>query len=195
MAKLLYQGHASFRLTGDDERVIYVDPYKGNGYEAPADIILVTHQHGDHNNVKRCAKKPGCVVITNEEALSGGKHNSFDINGIYVTAVEAANKRHDPKQCVGYIITLDGVKVYACGDTSMTGQMEAFAELKLDYALFPGDGIFNMGLEEAAECAILVGAKHNILIHLKPGESVRKKTEKWNAPNKIIVERGQEINL
>ncbi|MCL1808558.1 MAG: MBL fold metallo-hydrolase [Clostridiales bacterium] len=195
MPKLLFQGHGSYRLTADDGRVAYVDPYKGKGYDKPADLILVTHQHSDHNRIDLCAKKPDCRIITNEEALAGGKHNSFDIDGILVQAVEAKNKNHDPKLCVGYIITLDGVKIYASGDTSLTKQMETFAGLELDYALFPGDGIFNMGLAEAAECARLVGAKHNIIIHLKPGESVRRKAEKWGAPNKLIVEPGDEIEL
>jgi len=195
MPKLLYQGHGSFRLTSDDKRVIFVDPYKGKGYDAPADIILVTHQHSDHNKIKLCAQKQDCRIITNAEALADGRHNSFDIDGIQITAVEAMNKNHDPKLCVGYLITLDNVKIYASGDTSTTKQMETFATLKLDYALFPGDGIFNMGLAEAAECAKLVGAKHNMLIHLKPGESVRKKAEKWDAPNKLIIEPGQEIEI
>lgn len=195
MPKLLFQGHGSLRLTADDNRVIYVDPYKGKGYDMAADIILVTHQHGDHNKIKRCAQKPGCRIITNKEALADGRHNSFDVGGIAIRAVEAANKNHDPKQCVGYIITLDGVKVYAAGDTSKTKQMESFAALEFDYALFPGDGFFNMGPEEAAECAKIVGAKHNMLIHLKPGESIRKKNAKWSAPNKLIVEPGEEIDL
>ena len=199
MPKLLFQGHGSYRLTANtatnDERVIYVDPYKGKGYDKPADIILVTHQHSDHNKIKLCAQKPDCRIITNEEALANEKHNNFDIDGILIQAVEAANKNHDPKKCVGYIITLDGVKIYASGDTSKTKQMESFAELELDYALFPGDGFFNMGLEEAAECAKIINAKHNIIIHLKPGESIRKKAEKWNAPNKLIIEPGQEIDL
>ena len=195
MPKLLYQGHGSFRLTADNGRVIYVDPYKGKGYDIPADIILVTHQHRDHNQINRCAQKPDCRIITNAEALEGGRHNEFDIDGILIQAVEAANKRHDPKQCVGYVITLDSVKVYASGDTSITKQMESFAALRLDYALFPGDGYFNMGPAEAAECASLIGAKHNILIHLKPGESVRDIGEMWGAPNKLIVEPGQEINI
>ena len=73
--------------------------------------------------------------------------------------------------------------------------MESFAALGLDCALFPGDGLFNMGPDEAAECARLIGAKHNILIHLKPGESIRKKGEKWDAPNKLIIESGEEIEL
>ena len=195
MPKLLYQGHGSFRLTADDGRVVYVDPYKGKGYDLPADLILVTHQHGDHNKIKRCAKKENCRIITNFEALADGKHNSFDIDGITVQAVEAGNKRHDPQKCVGYIITLDGFKLYASGDTSKTSQMEIFSTMGVDYALFPGDGIANMGLNEAAECAKLVGAKHNIIIHLKPGESVRRRAEKWEAPNKLVLEPGQEILL
>ena len=195
MPKLLYQGHGSYRLTADDGRVVFIDPYKGKGYDAPADIILVTHQHSDHNRVQRCAKKRHCRVISNAEALAGGRYNSFDIDGITIQAVMAKNKMHDPKECVSYIVAIDGVKLYASGDTSKTEQMEAFAALELDYALFPGDGLFNMGLSEAAECARLVGAKHNILVHLKPYESVRKKAEKWDAPNKLIVAPGQEISL
>ena len=195
MPKLLYQGHGSYRLTADDGRIVYVDPYKGKGYDAPADIILVTHQHHDHNKIQLCAQKPNCRIITNIEALENGKHNSFDISGITIFAVEAGNKKHDPKECVGYIITIDGVKIYASGDTSKTAQMNSFAVLELDYALFPGDGIFNMGIDEAADCARIIGAKHNILVHLKPGESVRRKYEKWGAPNKLYVAPGEEIGL
>jgi ribonuclease BN (tRNA processing enzyme) len=73
--------------------------------------------------------------------------------------------------------------------------METFAALELDYALLCGDGWFNMGLDEAAECAALIGAKNNILIHLMPGESYRKNGEKWTAPNKLIMEQGDEISL
>ena len=195
MPKLLFQGHASFRLTSDDGRVIFVDPFKGKGYDVPADIILVTHNHTDHNKTGRCAKKPDCKIITSEEALAGGIHNSFDLGGIEIQAVEAGNKRHDPKKCVGDFITIDGIKVYASGDTSKTKQMESFAALELDYALFPGDGMFNMGPDEAAECAGIICAKHNILIHLMPGKSIRKAGENWKAPNKLILEPGEEIEL
>jgi L-ascorbate metabolism protein UlaG (beta-lactamase superfamily) len=196
MPKLLYQGHGSFRLTADDGRVIYVDPYAGAGYDLPADIILVTHQHGDHNQVDKCAKKTECRVISNEEALAGGKHNSFEVAGISIQAVEASNKNHSPAQCVGFIVTLDGVKLYASGDTSKTKEMASFAAMELDYALFPGDGIYNMGPEEAAECAQLIKAKHNIIIHLTPGALFdRQKAEEWDAPNKVIVEAGEEISL
>ena len=196
MPKLLYQGHGSYRLTSNEGKVVYVDPFAGKGYDKPADIILVTHDHRDHNKISLCARKPDCVVITGKEALAGGKHNSFDEKGILIQAVEAKNFNHNPKRCVGYIITIDGVKIYASGDTSKTKQMNTFADMDLDFALFPGDGFFNMGLKEAAECARIVGAKHNIIIHLKPIVLFdRKKAEKWNAPNKVIIEPEQEIEL
>ena len=195
MTKLLFQGHGSYRLQSNDGYIVYVDPFKGKGYSEPADIILVTHQHGDHNKVKRCEKKPDCSIITNEEALAGGVHNRFEIMGISIQAVEAANKNHDPKKCVGYIIEIDGFKIYASGDTSKTKQMETFADMKIDYALFPGDGLYNMGPTEAAECVSLVGAKHNSLIHLLPGKSYTKASEAWDVPNKLILEPGMEIEL
>ncbi|MCL2200264.1 MAG: MBL fold metallo-hydrolase [Defluviitaleaceae bacterium] len=196
MTKLFYQGHGSFRLTAADGRVVYVDPYAGEGYNLPADLILVSHQHGDHNQVELCTQKPGCKIISNVEALQGGKHNSFDLDGIQIQAVEAYNKNHNPAECVGFIITIDGVKIYAGGDTSKTTQMETFADMNLDYALLCGDGFYNMGLEEAAECARLIGAKHNIIIHVKPKALFdRELAEKWEAPNKLIIEPNEEITL
>jgi len=198
MTKLLFQGHGSYRITGDDGRVVFVDPFKGKGYDAEADIILVTHQHSDHNKVGKCAKKPGCKIITNEEALAGGKYNSFDVDGILIQAVEAANRRHDPKKCVGFVITIDGIKIYASGDTSKIKSMETLSGTGIDYALFPGDGMANMGPDEAAECARLVGAKHNSIIHLMPwrGANFYKNAgEKWGAPNKLILLPGEEYEL
>jgi len=198
MPKLYYQGHGSYRITSNDGRVIFVDPYAGKGYDTPADVILVTHQHHDHNKIKRVTQKPDCRIISNIEALAGGKHNTFDLGGgITVEAVEASNAKHDPRECVGYIVTVDGISLYCSGDTSKTEQMESFANKQLDYALFPTDGIFNMGLEEAAECARLVGAKHNIPVHMSPLKKFDKKkaVEKWNAPNKLVIEPGQEFEL
>ena len=201
MPKLYYQGHGSFRLTADDGLVIYVDPYAGDGYDAPADVILVSHQHGDHNKIELVTQKKDCVIFSNKDALESGGYirmrlDDYEDEDFLVESVEAYNKNHSPKECVGFIITLNGIKIYASGDTSKTEQMETFAEMELDYAILCGDGIYNMDLEGAAECARLIGAKHNIIIHLKPRELFdRERAEKWDAPNKIIVEPGEEIVL
>ena len=196
MPKLLYQGHGSFRLTADDGTVIFIDPFIGTGYDLPADMILVTHQHDDHNQIGLITQKPGCVIITNAEALAGGKHNSFSAKGAEVEAVMAQNKNHTPDQCVGYILTVDGVKMYFSGDTSKTEQMAGFAAKKLDYAFLSCDGYYNMGLEESAECAELIGARHNVPVHLKPGALFdRELAEKFCGPNRLIIEAGEEVEL
>lgn len=196
MAKLLYQGHGSYRFSLSNGKVIYVDPYAGEGYDLPADLVIVTHQHHDHNQIHMVHQKPNCVVITNKEALEGGVHNSFDMEGIHIEAVEAYNVHHKVDECVGYILSFEGVKIYCSGDTSRTKQMETFAKLSLDYAILCCDGIYNMNIDEAAKCAKIIGAKYNIPVHMRPGNLFdRVCAESFNAPNRLILEPGEEINL
>ena len=196
MPKLLYQGHGSFRLVTADGVVVFVDPYAGEGYDLPADIILVSHQHFDHNQTELITQKPGCTVITNKEALAGGKYNNFLVKGVGIEAVMAENVNHPPDQCVGYILEADGLKLYFSCDTCKTPQMAEFAAKELDYAFLCCDGHYNMGLEEAAECAGLIGAKHNVPVHLKPGELFdRALAEQFEGPNRLIIEAGDEVEL
>ena len=42
---LLYMGQASIRITTEEGRIIYIDPYAGDSYDLAADLILVTHEH------------------------------------------------------------------------------------------------------------------------------------------------------
>ena len=197
MSKLLYQGHGSFRLTSNDGVVVFIDPFMGTGYDLPADLILITHQHEDHNCISLITQKPDCMVISNVEALAGGKHNTFSVKGLEIEAVEAGyNQGHSTDDSVGFIITVDGLQLYFCGDTSKTPQMAKLAERKLDYAFLCADGFYNMNLDEAAECAGLIGARHNVPVHLKPGELFdREMAEQFKGPNRLIIEPGKEVEL
>lgn len=70
--------------------------------------------------------------------------------------------------------------------------------MKLDWALLPTDGIYNMGVGEAAECAALIGAKHTIPIHMKPGAlfSVLKANAfRKKVPSAVICRPGDEVTL
>ena len=91
MATLFYQGHGSFRLETAQGKVIYVDPFAGEGYDKPADLILVTHDHYDHNCIDKPSRAPGCALITWKEALEGGHYGQFTLGDIQVQAVPAGN--------------------------------------------------------------------------------------------------------
>ena len=201
-AKLLYMGHASLRITTPEGKTIYIDPYAGDGYEPAADLILVTHSHFDHTMLDKIANRAAdCRIITWKEALRGGKHQTFDLGYVTAQAVEAGyNRNHNVKECVGYVLTLsDGVTVYVSGDTSKTKQMPSLAVKQIDYAFFCCDGVYNMDLAEAAECASLVGAKHNIPYHIiaAKGDAVfdHARAEQFAAANRLILDPGEEIEL
>jgi L-ascorbate metabolism protein UlaG (beta-lactamase superfamily) len=198
-ATLLYQGHASLRITTAEGKVIYIDPYAGDGYDVPADLILVTHMHEDHDNVKKIqTKNEDCLTITSEEALVDGKYQTFALGFVTVEAVQAGNnKNHNIKDCVGYILTFtDGKTVYISGDTSRTEQMATLGERNLDYAFFCCDGKYNMDAAEAAACADLVGAKHSIPYHTKVGSLFSQKiADTFTAQNKLVLQPDEEIAL
>lgn len=196
---LLYQGHGSLRITTSEGKVIYIDPYAGEGYDVPADLILVTHPHPDHTAIDLIeTQNPDCQTITYEEALVDGEHKTFALDYVTVEAVEAGNNpNHDLNICVGYILTLsDGKSVYISGDTSKTEQMATLTERNLDYAFFCCDGKFNMDMDEAAECAALVGSKHSIPYHMAPGENFNhERAELFDVENRLIITDGEKITF
>ena len=121
--ELTYFGHAAMRIVTEDEKVIYIDPYEKGDYSLAADLILVTHDHFDHNDIGKIENKnDGCEIITQREALQNGEHRTFELSGVTVEAVEAGNNpNHDIKVCVGFILTFtDGKTLYVSGDTSTT---------------------------------------------------------------------------
>lgn len=200
MATLFYQGHGSFRLETAQGKVIYVDPFAGEGYDKPADLILVTHDHYDHNCIDKPARAPGCALITWKEALEGGHYGQFTLGDIQVQAVPAGNKNHDPSCCVGFVITLDGVTVYASGDTSLIPAMEEIlAPMKLDYAILPIDGVYNMDASEASHCAAVIGARHSIPVHTCPSDNGLlydpENAARFQCDGRILVSPGETISL
>lgn len=205
MATFLYQGHGSFRISTNNGTTIYVDPFAGEGYDVPADLILVTHEHDDHTQVDKMPHAAGCSILRAVDFLpSSGCYTTLSSHGISILPVQACNSHHPVDQCVGLVLEFDGIRFYAAGDTSTTEDMKSgkLANMNLDYATLPGDGYFNMDTSEASECAKLIRARHTIPVHLVPVHDTNHPTifdqsiaETFIAEGRIIVSPGESISL
>lgn len=183
--KISWLGHASFRLTND--KVVYIDPYQIKP-AVPADIILITHEHFDHCSLEDVKKvlKPNTVIVTtvasqdklrtiNAQFLLVVPDKSYSINGVKVEAVPAYNVDkfrspgvpYHPEQDkkVGFIVTMDGVRIYHTGDTDAVPGLEQYVK-NIDVALMPVSGTYVMTAEEAAEAVNMIKPKVAIPMHI-----------------------------
>ena len=196
MAELLYQGHGSLRMKTGNGKVIYIDPYAGEGYDVPADLILVTHQHYDHNCIEKPVKNDGCVIYQNMDALHDGVYGTLRLDDITVEAVQAYNHHHKKEECVGYIVSTDGISIYFAGDTGETEDMQKMKERHLDYAVLPMDSTYTMDVEETMHCAEIIGARHTIPVHMKPGGLYdEERARLFTVPGALLVKPGETITL
>lgn len=193
---LNYLGRSSVRLDFYDGRVVYIDPAFGSkdDYLKEADIILVTHQHTDHNNVKLVTLKEDGKIIQCPKNIKSGK--LVEVGDIKIEAVDAYNSNHSKRSCCGFIITWNDLVIYHSGDTSTTKQMESFPDYEIDYAMLCMDGFYNMGTEEAAEVANLIKAQAVIPIHTASHGAYNIYTAKeFSHPSRLIVDVGESLDL
>jgi L-ascorbate metabolism protein UlaG (beta-lactamase superfamily) len=171
MENIRWLGHATFMITG--EKTVYIDPYKMTE-RIPADIILITHSHFDHcsdGDIRR-VQRPGTVIIAPAECPIAGKKTllpgqKLNIDSVSVEAVPAynTNKSFHPKSSkwVGYIITINGKRIYHAGDTDFIPEMVGMKDI--DIALLPIGGTYTMNPEEAAKAAEAINPKIAIPMH------------------------------
>lgn len=158
---------SSIRITDGDFR-IYVDPFQMREAPKDADFILITHDHYDHfspediekvSNGKSVLVVPAKMIPQAEKLSSNvgeihsvmpGEH--YGISGLEFDTVAAYNnlKPYHPKSAgwVGYILQIDGQRIYIAGDTDMNRDNR---DVKCDVALVPIGGKFTMDAKKAAE--------------------------------------------
>jgi len=164
LKKIYWLGHDGFRI--EAEKVIYFDPYQITT-TVPADIIFISHEHYDHCSVEDIEKiqNNDTVIVTDSSSaghLSGDIRvvkpgDSLTIATVPVEVVPSYNvdKTFHPKASgmLGFIVTIDGVRIYHAGDTDFIPEMK---NIHADIALLPVSGTYVMTAEEAAEAALTI---------------------------------------
>ncbi|SEM58550.1 L-ascorbate metabolism protein UlaG, beta-lactamase superfamily [Loktanella fryxellensis] len=151
---------------------IYTDPVGDAALYAdfpPADLILITHEHGDHYNAETLAALTGETtrIIANpavyamlsdemktkaSELANGG---TAEFNGLGTEAIPAYNttedrlQNHPQGRDNGYVLTFEGFRVYISGDTEDIPEMRALQDIDLAFVCM--NLPYMMGIEAAAD--------------------------------------------
>lgn len=198
-AHIQWAGHDCF-IIKSGELVIYIDPFQLNKGLPQADIILITHDHYDHCSPSDIAaiQKSDTKILCPPESkakLSGKIHTisagaSAEIKGIKIETVPAYNidKKFHPQanKWMGYIITVDGSRIYHAGDTDFIPEMKNF---KCDIAIIPVSGTYVMTAKEAVEASKVIDAKVFIPMHYGSivGGDADAEYFRKNCPKKVMI--------
>jgi L-ascorbate metabolism protein UlaG (beta-lactamase superfamily) len=168
---IAFVGHGTLMFTLG-ERVVHVDPVSREADYSTlpdADLILITHEHGDHLDpaaVEQITKAGTQVVVSTscsdrlEGATVMANGDAASVAGFKIEAVPAYNivnvraegmPYHPKGSGNGYIITFGDTRVYVAGDTENTPEMKALQDISV--AFLPMNLPYTMTPEMVAEAA------------------------------------------
>lgn len=167
---ITFIGHGTLMLEAGGS-VIHVDPVSGQADYSllpKGDLILITHEHGDHldNKALALACKPETRIIVSKscqgktgssEVLSNGQELTFrEMHIKAVPAYNIVNKRngtpyHPAGNGNGYVIAFGGKNLYIAGDTENIPEMGSLKNI--DIAFLPMNLPYTMTPEMVAEGA------------------------------------------
>ncbi|GGA23531.1 MBL fold metallo-hydrolase [Paenibacillus physcomitrellae] len=136
--KIRWYGQSSFLITSEAGTKVLIDPLgKMLGYKMPrltADIVAVTHNHRDHNQVQ---------IVDGEYSLVN-EAKSYEINGIRIKGIKTFHdnvggaKRGDN---IVFVLEIDGIRVAHCGDLGhQLSDEQAQAIGRVDVLMVPVGG-------------------------------------------------------
>jgi L-ascorbate metabolism protein UlaG (beta-lactamase superfamily) len=170
-------GQSAFLLRGEDGTTVAIDPFgdmsalssaRGIQWDYPpisaeAHVLLVTHEHRDHNAVEAISGEPHTLRST------AGTHESpiGQVVGIASEHDEAAGTQRGPNTI--FVFELDGVRVAHMGDFGQSGLREeqAAALEGVDLLFVPVGGGFTIGAEQAALVVERVNPRWVVPMHYR----------------------------
>jgi len=163
--KIKWLGHASFVITSDTGTKIITDPYITGGdlsygqIKESADIVTVSHDHADHNNVAAVQGSPKVVRGTVE--VKGIKFKGIP------TYHDDAGGRQRGKNTI-FCFEVDGIRVCHLGDLGHRLNDSQVAELgEIDVLLIPVGGFFTIDAKLAGQLCDRLKPKVIIPMHYK----------------------------
>ena len=181
---LIKHGTLALRYKG---RTVHVDPVGGYGkptdYAAEfpkADVVIVTHEHGDHFDKKAIADlmdKGTTQIVTNARCAEMLGYGTVMANGDTATILgdvrldafpaynytEGRTQFHPKGRDNGFVLTMDGLRIYIAGDTEDIPEM---AELKdIDIAFLPVNQPYTMTVEQCVRAAKTISPRVLVPYH------------------------------
>ncbi len=167
---ITWLGHACFKIQ-DSEVAIVTDPYDQSiGFKLPrltADIVTVSHNHYDHNNV-------AAVRGTIGEPFVISNPGEYEIKDVFVYGIPLWHDKNEGKERgpnTVYRIEIEGISVVHLGDLGHILTEEQTSTLNgVDILLIPVGGKYTIGAREAVEIINEIEPRIVIPMHYKiPG--------------------------
>jgi len=162
--RIRWFGHSSFLLTSEAGTRVLIDPYyKFFGYRMPvpveSDIVVVTHDHGDHNKINAAS---GDYLLVNEaKEYSCG---DVSISGIKTFHDKVNGKKRGPN--IIFRFKMDGLTICHCGDLGHLLTAEQVKEIgQVDILIVPVGGRMTLDGAEAAQVMRQLKATVGIPMH------------------------------
>ena len=163
--KIKWLGHAAFLITSDAGTKIITDPYTTSPsvaydeIEESADIVTVSHEHGDHNNVAAVSGNPEVVK------------RAAEVKGIKFDGIPTYHDNTEGKQRGNNIIfcfEVDGIRVCHLGDLGHPLSDKQVAELgSADILLIPVGGNYTIDAKVATEVCGKLAPKVILPMHYR----------------------------